>query len=134
MRILIVEDNSIIRQLLREFLRDVAEVFECADGDEVLAAFTLLRPDWVVMDVQMKRVGGIAATQLLTNAFPDARVVMLSKHCDEYIKLAAKAAGATEYLVKDDLAVLRAFLLDSCPRDRSVELPLDDLNFVAETP
>ena len=113
MRILIVEDNPKIRGLLRAFLLDVADVYECSDGDEVVEAFSLLRPDWVVMDVQMERVGGIDATRMLTKAFPDSRVVMLSKHCDEYLKAEAHAAGAREYLVKDDLNVLRGFLLDS---------------------
>lgn len=111
MRILIVEDNKKIRELLRTMLDDMAELFECADGDEVISAFSAFAPDWVVMDVRMERVGGIAATRLLKKAFPDARVVMLSKHGDEDIRAAARAAGASGYLVKDDLTQVKNFLL-----------------------
>lgn len=113
MRVLLVEDNKKIRKLLRTLLRDMAELFECADGDEVLAAFTLFKPDWVVMDVRMERLGGIAATRLLKKAYPSARIVMLSKHGDDDIRTAARAAGASEYLVKDDLTALRSFLLSN---------------------
>lgn len=112
MQVLIVDDNKVIRGLIRSVLGDVAEVFECSDGDEAVAAYLRFQPDWVVMDVRMARVGGIVATRLLRKAFPHARVVMLSKHSDEDIRAAAAEAGASGYLLKDDLSVLRRFLLE----------------------
>lgn len=111
MQILIVDDNAAIRGLIKAVLKDFAEVFECADGAEVVDAYLRFQPDWVVMDVRMPRVGGIAATRLLKKAHPSARVVMLSKHSDEDIQAAAAEAGANGYLLKDDLRVLRRFLL-----------------------
>jgi CheY-like chemotaxis protein len=111
MRILIVEDNLKMRELLRAFLTDMAEVSECADGDEALVAFNNCQPDWVLMDVQMQRVGGIAATRELKNSFPASRVVMLSKHTDAEIREACLSAGACAYFVKDNLFSLRDFLL-----------------------
>jgi DNA-binding NarL/FixJ family response regulator len=112
MQVLIVDDNKQIRELIRAILGDVAEVFECSDGDEAVAAYLRYRPDWVVMDVRMPRIGGIAATRLLKRRFPGVRVVMLSKHSDEDIQAAAAEAGASGYLLKDDLSVLRRFLLE----------------------
>ena len=111
MRVLIVEDNLKMRELLRIFLADVVDVHECSDGDEVIANYAQVRPAWVVMDVNMKRVGGIAATRLLKAAFPESRVVVLSEHNDEDIRSAAWAAGASQYLVKDNLSALRNFLV-----------------------
>ncbi|HEX8250375.1 MAG TPA: response regulator transcription factor [Pyrinomonadaceae bacterium] len=113
MRILIVEDNPKMRRLLRIFLSDVADVCECSDGDEVITAYSDWKPAWVVMDVQMARVGGITATRLLKNAFPESRVVMLSEHDDSETRAAALEAGALDYLIKDDLTVLRCFLLET---------------------
>jgi two-component system NarL family response regulator len=113
MRILIVEDNPKMRRLLRVFLSDVADVCECSDADEVLAAYGDWKPTWVVMDVQMARVGGITATRLLKKAFPESRVVMLSEHDDSETRAAALEAGALDYLIKDDLTVLRCFLLET---------------------
>lgn len=111
MQVLIVDDNKAIRRLVKAILGDVAEVFECSDGDEAVSAYLKFQPDWVVMDVRMPRVGGIAATRMLKQAFPGARVVMLSKHSDEDVQSAAAEAGACGYLLKDDLSVLRRFLL-----------------------
>ncbi|MBS1796533.1 MAG: response regulator transcription factor [Acidobacteria bacterium] len=113
MRILIVDDNAAMRRLIRAVLNAVGEIHECADGDEVLAVFARYEPDWVVMDVQMKRLGGIRATRLLKESFPAARVVMLSKHADDDVRAAAREAGACGYLVKDDLGALRRFLLET---------------------
>lgn len=113
MRILIVEDNPKMRRLLRFFLSDVAEICECSDGDEVIRAYAVWKPAWVVMDVQMKRINGIAATRMLKTAFPDSRVVMLSEHDDSGIQSAAAEAGAHGYLIKDDLNALRYFLLET---------------------
>ena len=112
MQVLIVDDNKAIRSLIKAILKDVAEVFECTDGDEAISAYLKFRPDWVVMDVRMARVGGIAATRMLVRAFPGARVVMLSKHSDDDIQAAATEAGASGYLLKDDLTRLKQFLLE----------------------
>lgn len=111
MQVLIVDDNKAIRTLLKSFLGDVARVEECSDGDQAIAAFASCQPDWVVMDVRMERVGGIAATRMLKAEFPEARIVMLSKHRDADIQAAAREAGACGYLVKDDLNAVRQFLL-----------------------
>lgn len=110
MQVLIVDDNKAIRALLKKILSDVAEIYECTDGDEAIAAYACCQPDWVVMDVSMQRVGGIAATKLLKTAFPAAQVVMLSKHRDAEVQAAAIEAGASGYLIKDDLTALRSFL------------------------
>ena len=112
-RILIVEDHPKMRALLRVFLSDVAEVCECTDGDQVLAAYRDWQPAWVVMDVQMARIGGIAATRLLKKNFPESRVVILSEHNNAEIRAAAVEAGAFSYLLKDDLTALRSFLLET---------------------
>ena len=102
-----------MRELLKVFLSDMADVCECADGDEVIAAYGCWKPAWVVMDVKMERVGGIKATRLLKSAFPESRIVMLSEHNDSEIRAAAIEAGALDYLIKDDLTILRSFLLDA---------------------
>src|SRR5438477_448455 len=67
MTLLIVDDNREMRQLIKSIVGDNGdEIFECEDGDEVLAAFTTHRPDWILMDVEMKRLDGLKATAELT--------------------------------------------------------------------
>jgi PleD family two-component response regulator len=60
MTLLIVDDSREMRQLMKSIVSKVChEVFECEDGEEVRHAFTFHRPDWVLMDVEMKRMDGL---------------------------------------------------------------------------
>src|SRR6266513_5941411 len=102
--LLIVDDNAEMRQLVKSIASKVTdEIFECEDGDEVLAAFTRYRPDWVVMDVDMKRMDGLKATAELIAHFPRARIIIVTKHTDSQTRAAAREAGASGFCSKDDL-------------------------------
>src|SRR5436309_1417901 len=76
MKLLIVEDNTLMRRLMASLLRDLATIIhECADGAEALAAYREHRPDWVLMDIQMEQVDGLKATREIKAAFPEARIL-----------------------------------------------------------
>ena len=63
MTVLIVDDSPEFRALIRTVLAGlVDDVHECADGDEAVAAYGVRRPDWVLMDLRMGRIGGLEAT------------------------------------------------------------------------
>ena len=87
-----------------------SRIFECEDGDEVLAAFTLYNPDWVVMDVEMKRMDGLQATAKLIKQYPEAKVIIVTNHKDLQTRAAANEAGARFFLSKDDLLSLRRLI------------------------
>ena len=111
LRVLIVDDNAGMRRTIRDVLEDLGpEVDECGDGDEVLARFEAFAPDWVLMDVRMARVDGIAATAALRKAHPEARVIMVSDHDQEDVRRAADRAGAVGYVAKRDLLELPRLL------------------------
>ena len=100
-----------MRELFKVTLAGVAEVVgECSDGREVLAQYARLQPDWVVMDVEMKDVDGIAATRQIVAAYPLARVVIVSNHGSDDLRRAACEAGAVRYIVKEDLIDILAIL------------------------
>jgi|SRR4028119_1093237 len=102
--VLIVDDSQPMRELIKMTLSGVAEVVgECADGADALAAYTQLQPDWVLMDVEMKGVDGIAATRQITAADPQARVLMVTDYNDGELRKAAHEAGAVWYIVKENL-------------------------------
>ena len=112
MNLLIVEDNKAMRELIKSMLEDVAEfIGECADGAEALAAYSLHRPDWVLMDIKMSGLDGIAATREIKTAFPEARIMIVSDYTDPDIRAAASSAGACEYVNKEALFDLRQILL-----------------------
>src|SRR5262245_56844312 len=108
MRILIVDDSVPMRRILRRFVEDLAdEISECSDGAEALAIYPEFKPDWVLMDIEMEKVNGIAATRRLRAEFPDARILILTNHGDPNLKAEAEAAGASGYVLKENLLDVR---------------------------
>jgi DNA-binding NarL/FixJ family response regulator len=103
-QVLIAEDQTLMRQGLRTILEleDGFEVVgEAGDGQEAVDRALALRPDIVLMDVQMPRVDGVAATAQIAAAIPTARVIILTTFdYDQYVFDAIKA-GARGYLLKD---------------------------------
>ena len=111
MRLLIVEDNAQMREMIKFFLRDLAaEIVERGDGAEALAAYCEFAPDWVVMDIGMDKLDGLRATRQIIAAFPLARIVILTQYDDTALRQAAREAGAQAYFTKDNLLPLRQAL------------------------
>lgn len=103
-RILIVDDSDVMRAGLRAALAkrdDFVIVGEAADGDEVLAQVEALCPDLVIMDVEMRRVGGIDAARALSGACPEGpKILMTSLYADDHLIAETLRAGAMGYVLK----------------------------------
>jgi response regulator NasT len=100
-RVLIAEDEALIRLDLREMLEEegFAVVGEAADGEQAVALARELAPDLVICDVKMPKVDGIAAAAQITEA-RIAPVVMLTAFSQRDLIERARDAGAMAYLVK----------------------------------
>ena len=102
--ILLVDDDSIVRRGLGDIFRGTADlvvVGEAADGDEVVDAVRGLRPHVVLMDLGMRRVGGLEATRAVAAlANPPAVIAMTALDTDGLV-LRALEAGAVSFLGKD---------------------------------
>jgi CheY-like chemotaxis protein len=114
MKILIVDDNAEMRRLLRSLVARLAEaVYECEDGAEAVAAYAaehLTAADWVLMDIEMPRVDGLEATRQLKRQWPDARICLVTGHDLPEWREAAQAAGASGYVLKEELHTVRGLL------------------------
>jgi CheY-like chemotaxis protein len=111
MKVLIVDDHALARIFIREMIRPMArEVFECTNGPDALRLYGEILPDVVTMDLMMEGMSGIEATRLITQAFPKARVIVVSAYNDAEAKLAAMDAGAFAFIGKGNLPELRALL------------------------
>jgi DNA-binding NarL/FixJ family response regulator len=106
-RVLLVDDQAMVRAGFRMILdgeEDIEVVGEASDGDRVATAVLELRPDVVLMDVQMPRVDGIAATRQLSDLplrGPRPRVLVLTTfERDDYVEEALRA-GASGFLLKN---------------------------------
>jgi DNA-binding NarL/FixJ family response regulator len=102
-RVMIVDDHPVYRDGLASLLDPLAEVdvvARASDGAEAVALAAELRPDVVVMDVQMPVLNGIDATRTITAAAPEVGVLVLTMGEDDGTVLAALRAGARGYLRK----------------------------------
>jgi DNA-binding NarL/FixJ family response regulator len=110
-KLLIVEDNSGMRSLIRSMLEnDFEYIHELSDGDGSLDAYSRFRPDWVIMDIKMKRMDGITATDLLKKKFPEAKIIMLTNLPYPELRTAAQKAGAEWYVMKESLSEVQEII------------------------
>ncbi len=102
-RVLLVEDQELVRAGLRGILRETFGfeiVGECADGDEAAGAIAGTRPDIVLMDVRMARLDGVAATRLVHDLRPDLPVLALTTFDDDEALAGMLRAGAAGFILK----------------------------------
>lgn len=102
--LLIAEDQRLFRQSLRLLLereRDLRVVGEAVDGRDAFEQAMKLKPDMILMDVDMPRVDGVTATRLIRGCLPEVKVLMLSVHDEDARIVAAVRAGACGYILKD---------------------------------
>lgn len=103
-RILIVDDHSVVREGLRMFLGrdpDLDVVGEAADGEEAILQARQLRPDVVLMDLLMPVVDGVAATVAIRKELPETEVIALTSVLESATVVGAVKAGAIGYLLKN---------------------------------
>jgi DNA-binding NarL/FixJ family response regulator len=123
--VLIVDDHAMVRSGLEQLL-NAAEGIElvgtAANGEEAVAAVEALHPDVVLMDISMPVLDGIGATEQITAAHPDTRIIVLTSFSDDRRIVAALRAGAAGYLLKhvgpdELLTAIRAAAAGDAPLD-----------------
>ncbi|HEX4342956.1 MAG TPA: response regulator transcription factor [Verrucomicrobiae bacterium] len=152
-RVLCVDDHPIVRDGLRAIISaqpDMRVVDEASDGQMAIVKFREHKPDAVVMDLRMPRLGGVDSTLQIRKEFPGARIILLTTYeGDEDIHRALEA-GAQAYLLKDMARtellqtirnviagrrqvtpVLAARLAENTPRTKVSGRELEVLNLVA---
>lgn len=103
-RILIAEDDSVLRRTLVELLgleKGIRVVSDVGSGKQAIAEAMVVRPDVLLMDIQMPEMNGIDATREIRARLPMAQVVILTKFGDDENVFSAIKAGAVGYVLKD---------------------------------
>ena len=104
LRLLIAEDNETLRHTLRNILKNylnIEVVGEATDGEDAVIRTGQLQPTVVLMDINMPKVDGIAATRRIKANWPHIAVVGLSIFDDKYLTNVMLKAGALEVVSKE---------------------------------
>ena len=112
-RILAVDDHPLLRDGIASVIEGQADmqlVAEAANGREAVDLCLMHRPDITLMDIQMPVMNGIDATAAIREAWPDARIVVLTTYKGDVQARRALQAGAAGYLLK---SMLRRDLVDT---------------------
>ena len=137
-RIVVADDESIIRIDLREMLTNLGYlvVGEAGDGQSTINLTWELRPDIVIMDIKMPDMDGIEAARILTQERL-APVLLLSAYSKQDLVQRAQEAGVASYLVKpfreSNLAPAIEVALARFNEFRTLEKEIDDLKETLET-
>jgi DNA-binding NarL/FixJ family response regulator len=105
-RLLLVDDRPAMRTGLRIWLAlepDLEVVGEASDGSEAISLTQAMRPDVVLMDVEMPGMNGISATAALRSLAPHSAVVILTLHDDAATRTRARDAGAAAFVAKHQM-------------------------------
>jgi len=103
-RVLLADDQALFREGLVTLLsvhKDIEVVGQASNGQEAVDMAVNLRPDVILMDMQMPILNGVGATRRLKKSLPECRVIVLTTFTDNEFIFDALRAGAVGYLLKD---------------------------------
>lgn len=103
-KVLVVDDESLIRNILKDYLssdESLEVVGEASNGKLAISQARALQPDVILMDMQMPLMDGVEATRYIHHSFPNIRILGLSTFATDRYVVELLRAGASGYLVKD---------------------------------
>lgn len=103
-RVMVVDDQTIIRDGLRSLLEacsDIRVIAEAGNGKQAYELVKEHRPDIVLMDIRMPETDGVEATRLIKKDFPETIIIVLTTFDDDAYIINAMTFGASGYLLKD---------------------------------
>ncbi|PLR76890.1 DNA-binding response regulator [Bacillus sp. V3-13] len=103
-RLMLVDDHAVLRDGLRNILGmedDIEVVGEAVSGDEALEKIGIIKPDIVVMDINMPNKNGVEVTGIIKRQYPNIKVLVLTMHSHDEFFMSAIREGADGYLLKD---------------------------------
>ncbi len=104
-KLLIVDDNSDFRAMLKEYLKKCnlgLEIFEASTGEMGVTKASCIRPDIVLMDVSLPGTNGLEATKLIKEENPSCQVIILTMFEVRMFKEAAQKIDVNEFIGKSD--------------------------------
>ncbi len=109
MQIVIIDDDRLVCISLKTILQSEPGITVAAigtSGEDGIALYDKFHPDILLMDIQMKGIGGLAAGEQILSRYPKARVLFLTTFSDNEYIVKALRMGAKGYLIKQDIEAL----------------------------
>lgn len=109
MKIVIVDDDRFVCESLRTILQADEEITVEAvagSGEEARELYESLRPDVLLMDIQMKGIGGLKAGEAILREYPEAKILFLTTFVDDAYIIEALRIGAAGYLIKQRIEII----------------------------
>lgn len=109
MNILIVDDDSLVSGALKTILEADEDITVSAigtDGRQAVSLYREYRPDVLLLDIRMKEMNGLEASELILKEFPEAKILLLTTFSDDEYIIKALKLGAKGYLLKQDYTSL----------------------------
>lgn len=105
MNIVIVDDDILVSSALKTILEtgeDITVTGIGQDGEEAVLLYRKYKPDVLLMDIRMKKVGGLAAAREILKEYPEAKILLLTTFSDDEYIVKALKYGVKGYLLKQD--------------------------------
>jgi len=107
MTVMIIEDwvrmRTLITKIFESELPDLQTIILCDSGKRAIELYHKNNPDWVIMDIDIKNLDGLAAAQRIIEIDPNAKIIILSQYDDPEYKKSAINIGAAGHVLKDNL-------------------------------
>jgi DNA-binding NarL/FixJ family response regulator len=111
MKVLLVEENSAVRSVIRQVVMAPGTwIQECVESRDAVAAYAASRPDCVIMGIGTRDPDGIAVSKRIREMDPEAKIVLVSDYDDPAMRERARHAGACGYVLKDNLLEVTGWL------------------------
>lgn len=127
LKLLIVDDHPVFRRGLREIIEERKTfqiIGEAADGKSALDLLSQLKPDVLVLDIDMPRINGLEVAKLLQREKSPAKIIFLTMYKDEDLYNAAMDAGVKAYVLKENAGEEIIGALNKVARGESFVSPL----------
>lgn len=105
MRVIVIDDDQLVAISLKTILEaspDIEVVATGNDGKDAVAFYQEMKPDILLMDIQMKEMNGLEAAEMILKENPDAKILFLTTFSDDDYIIKALHLGAKGYILKQD--------------------------------
>jgi len=118
---LIAEDNARMRNSIKRYLHSKIPqnhiIVEAEDGGEAIECYERMHPDWVLMDIAMEPVDGLAASRAILGSHPEAKIIILTNYDEARYRAAANEIGTKAFILKEHLGDILSILSPVVARD-----------------